>query len=103
MSFDLWQRLCEIHRVISHSSFNPPRRISYLNILDAIRLLRNYISHHWFSNDLFEGMLDLGIDNFVVSLTQNIFSQFSLSVELNSCGGSSVIYDKRIYHSLKSR
>lgn len=35
----------EIHSVISQSPFSPPRRTSYLNFLDAIRLLRNFISH----------------------------------------------------------
>ncbi len=70
----------EIHRVISHSSFSPPRKISYLRFLHEIRLLRNFKSHHWTSNDLFKGMIDSGIDDFVISLMHNIFSKFSLSV-----------------------
>ena len=72
--------LKEIHKLRSAYSYKPPRKITLTQVLEVMRLLRNFRSHEWDNNTLFEPLLKLKIDDFIIGIIEKLMSNINISI-----------------------
>lgn len=71
--------LKEIHKLRSSYKYKPPRKITGAQVLEVMRLLRNFRSHEWDNNPTFKPLLELNIDDFIINLVEKLMSNIKIS------------------------
>lgn len=71
--------IVQIH-ALRGTKVDPPRRVTYLKVLEVMRLLRNFRSHEWDSNDLLEPVSRLQTAEFIVEVVTGIMMQLDVRV-----------------------
>jgi hypothetical protein len=71
--------LKEIHTLRS-STINLPHKITLEDFLSYIRLLRNFRSHEWDTNQALEPIINLSIDEFVIDLIERVFQDIEINI-----------------------
>lgn len=71
--------LKEIHKLRSSYNYKPPRKITVAQVLEVMRLLRNFRSHEWDNNPTFKPLLELNIDDFIINLVEKLMSKIKIS------------------------
>jgi tetratricopeptide (TPR) repeat protein len=72
--------LIQIHSLISNESYNAPKKIVMSDILESMRLLRNFRSHQWDDNLKLQPLVDTGIRDFIISNLEITFNNFNIRV-----------------------
>ena len=72
--------LKEIHKLRLNLSYNPPRKMQIIHVLEAMRLLRNFRSHEWDDNSILQPLVDTGIRDFIIENLKEIFKDFNICV-----------------------
>ena len=68
----------EIHRLKSNPKIDPPAYIILGDLgEELIRLLRNFQSHEWTDDGLFQPLINLGIKDFLISHIEELMKPFS--------------------------
>ena len=71
--------LKEIHRLRSSHNYRPPRKITLAQVIEVMRLLRNFRTHEWDNNSTYEPLLKLNIDEFIINLVEKLMSNIKIS------------------------
>jgi hypothetical protein len=70
--------LKEIHSLRSSITYSPPRKITYGQVLEVMRLLRNFRSHEWDNNPTLKPLLDLEVEEFIISLVDKLMNNINI-------------------------
>ncbi len=72
--------LKEIHLLLSNQGYRPPKKCTLSQVLEIMRLLRNFRSHEWDNNFLLQSLVDTGIQDFIVKRIDEIFSNIEVEI-----------------------
>jgi len=71
----------EIHRLKSNPKIDPPANITLGNLGEELmRLLRNFQSHEWTDDGLFQPLVDLGIKDFMITRVDELMRPFAIDI-----------------------